>query len=233
MRHSIIKICFFMGGLFFFSCGSDDGPGNRSPEQAVPINPSDQAGEVEIENLSLQWQQATDPDGDQVSYDVYLDTVTPPTEQITTGLNTTNYTVGGNLDFGAAYYWSIVAKDGNGGSSQSHVYSFTTREAYPEELIVGKWFMNEVFIDEIPVAITDCEKTSYFEFEANGTLTVVQYEGDPCTISSSTILNYNVPDETTLLLTDGSITETAPIVTLTRTALGIILGSVQYNFVKQ
>ncbi len=233
MKPLVYKTCILIGGIFLLSCGSDDGPNNQNPEKAVLTNPTDQTQEAAIENLNLQWQQATDPDGDQVLYDVFLDSTDPPMENVTSDLNTTSHSVEGPLEFNTTYYWNISAKDGNGGSSQSEVSSFTTRGAYPEELIVGKWFINEALINGVPQTVTECGKTSYFEFEANGTLTVVQYEGDPCTLSSSTLLNYTVPDENTLLLTNGSITETAPIVVLTETSLELILGDVQYNLIKE
>lgn len=222
-----------MGGILMLSCGGDDGPSNQNPEKAILTSPTDQSQEAEIENLNLQWLQATDPNGDPVLYDVFLDVTDPPLENVTSNLNTTGHSVEGPLEFNTTYYWSVSAKDGNGGNSQSEVFAFTTREPHPEELIVGKWFINEVFINGVPETVSDCGKTSYFEFEANGTLTVVQYEGDPCTLSSSTILNYSVPDETTLVLTNGSTTENAPIVVLTETSLELILGDAQYNLIKE
>ncbi|MER3374841.1 MAG: lipocalin family protein [Allomuricauda sp.] len=227
------KLYMLICGMLLCSCGGDDGPSNQIPEKAVLTNPAHQTQGADIENLGLQWQQATDPDGDPVLYDVFLGSTNPPMENVTSDLNTTNFSVEGPLEFNTIYYWNISAKDGNGGSSQSEIFSFTTREANPEELIVGKWFINEALINGVPQTITECGKTSYFEFEANGTLTVVQYEGDPCTISSSTILDYSMPDGTTLLLTNGSITETVPIVSLTETTLGLILETVQYNFAKE
>lgn len=227
------KLCLLISGILMLSCGGDDGPSNQSPEKAILTSPTDQTQEAEIENLNLQWQQAIDPDGDPVLYDVFLDVTDPPLENVTSNLNTTGHSVDGPLEFNTTYYWSVSAKVGNGGNSQSEVFAFTTREAHPEELIVGKWFINEVLINGVPETVSDCGKTSYFEFEANGTLTVVQYEGDPCTLSSSTILNYSVPDETTLLLTNGSTTENAPIVALTETSLELILGDAQYNLIKE
>lgn len=233
MKPLVYKTCILIGGIFVLSCGGDDGPNNQNPEKAVLTNPAHQTQGADIKNLGLQWQQATDPDGDPVLYDVFLDSTNPPIENVTSNLNTTSHSVEGPLEFNTTYYWTISAKDGNGGNSRSEILSFTTREANPEELIVGKWFINEALINGVPQTVTECGKTSYFEFEANGTLTVVQYEGDPCTLSSSTILDYSMPDGTTLLLTNGSITETVPIVTLTETTLGLILETVQYNFVKE
>lgn len=222
-----------MGVILLLSCSGDNSPSNQDPENTVLTNPIDQTQAAAIANLNLQWQQANDPDGDAVLYDVFLDTTNPPMENMTTDLNTTVYSVEGPLEFNTIYYWSVVAKDGKGGNGQSEVFAFTTREANPEELIVGKWFINEVLINGIPETVSDCGKTSYFEFEVNGTLTVVQYEGDPCTISSSTLLNYSVPDENTLLLTNGSITETTSIIDITETSLELILGDAQYNLIIQ
>ncbi|AEM70513.1 hypothetical protein Murru_1472 [Allomuricauda ruestringensis DSM 13258] len=220
--------------IILLGCSSDDGPSNRVPEQAVLISPADQSEGVDIENTDLQWQQVADPDGDVVSYDVYLDSVNPPLEAVATALNTTSYSITVPLGYETPYYWNVVAKDGSGGESQSGVGMFTTREAYPDELIVGKWFINEQIVNGMPDTITDCNKTSYFEFEANGTLSVVTYDGDPCVISSSTILQYSVPDAMTLVLSNGGTTESVPIISLTETELKIMLETTtQYNLIKE
>lgn len=220
--------------IILSGCSSDDGPSNRAPEQVVLISPTDQSEGVDIENIDLQWQQVTDPDGDAVSYDVYLDSVNPPVEAVATALNTTSYSITTPLGHETPYYWNVVAKDGSGGESQSGVGMFTTREAYPDELIVGKWFINEQIINGVPDAITDCNKTSYFEFEADGTLSVVIYGGDPCAITSSTILQYSVPDAMTLILSDGGAPETVSIISLTETELKMMLdATTQYNFIKE
>ncbi|WP_417199633.1 lipocalin family protein [Bizionia sp.] len=50
--------------------------------------------------------------------------------------------------------------------------SFTDREATAEELIVGKWFIEEWIDNGTPEPLTDCERSGYFQFSADdGVLT--------------------------------------------------------------
>lgn len=218
--------------LIVFGCGSDDGSGNQSPEAAALTSPADQAQGLEVENLSLQWQQAADPDGDAVLYDVFLDSINPPAEMIASELNTTAYGISAPLDFDTTYHWGITAKDSKGGVSQSEVAMFTTREAKADELIVGKWFLSGVLLGGVPQTLTDCNKTSFFEF-SNGVLTVEFYSENPC-VGSTTLLNYSIPDPTTILVDNGNDTSTIPIVSISETELVLILDGVnQYSFIKE
>jgi hypothetical protein len=193
MRQFKIITAFLMGVSVLFSCSIDDEPANQNPEKVELTNPSDQTQGVEIEDLDLQWQLATDPDGNNVSYDVFLDGISPPAGIVATDLNTTIHNIQGPLDYNKTYYWSITAKDGNGGTSHSEVSMFTTWKANPDELILGKWFLNEMIVNGTSETLTDCNKTSYFEFDTNGKLNVVFFDEDPFIITTSTITNYGVP----------------------------------------
>ncbi|MDN5338816.1 MAG: hypothetical protein PWQ20_1886 [Thermotogaceae bacterium] len=73
---------------------------------------------------TLSWQ-ASDPDGDALTYDIYFGT-SPNPPLIKIGHNSNTYTPG-KLQSKTTYYWKIVAKDGKGGEKASTVSSFTTR----------------------------------------------------------------------------------------------------------
>lgn len=109
-----------------FNFTTGDTP-NTAPTIVVLQNPS--AGSTDIIlQPELSWDAATDPDGDALSYDVYLDINTSPTTKIGDAISTTSFEVQSSLEFNTMYYWKVVANDGNGGMSESDIKSFTTKE---------------------------------------------------------------------------------------------------------
>ncbi|RFN58913.1 fibronectin type III domain-containing protein [Marixanthomonas ophiurae] len=111
-----------------FSCSKDDdspNPGNQAPDSFNLITVPDGSTDVDL-NPTFSWEPAIDPDGDAVSYDVYLDTENPPTTAVASNLSDITYIPQDNLNSGDTYYWAVVAKDGNQGETLSNVASFTT-----------------------------------------------------------------------------------------------------------
>jgi uncharacterized protein (TIGR02145 family) len=98
--------------------------GNQPP--VVPGNqvPANNASGISV-TPSLTWQ-GSDPDGDPVTYDVYLDTSNPPAALVAGNLAATSFTVQEALQGSTDYYWKVVAKDNKGNTSQSPVWKFTT-----------------------------------------------------------------------------------------------------------
>lgn len=132
-----IKIIYAITFLAI-SCHTDDVP---PPKQQAPVQQPDSKpepeseAEPEPENLppgpfvlltpemdskviartpNLTWEQSTDPDGDSVFYDVYLDTEENPSTLIAGNLNSTTFSVPEDLDLKTEYHWKVVARDGNG-----------------------------------------------------------------------------------------------------------------------
>ncbi|WP_129409097.1 hypothetical protein [Marinitoga lauensis] len=113
---------------------------NLPTENSPPVfggaapTPADGANNVSI-TTTLDFDNATDPDGDSVTYDVYLGTDQTlvnnldSTTKIATDL-TNSQTAALSLLRGTTYYWKVVAKDGKGGETQlpgsSTTYSFST-----------------------------------------------------------------------------------------------------------
>lgn len=58
-----------------------------------------------------------DPDGDTISYDVFIDTINPPTNQIESDISQTQLFRDLNPD--TTYYIKVVAKDGTGNQTES------------------------------------------------------------------------------------------------------------------
>lgn len=88
----------------------------NSPPLPFPILTG--SGTVSTRNTSqlLSWQNAVDPDGDLVTYDLALST-TPGALPIVQSSTATSFTLA--TQFGATYYWQVTARDGFGGSTLS------------------------------------------------------------------------------------------------------------------
>ncbi len=73
--------------------------------------------------VTLDWSGA-DVDNDIMGYDVYFSTETPPVNLTTsTPAGTTAFKV--SVSSNTVYYWRVVAKDGQGNSSDSGIFNFT------------------------------------------------------------------------------------------------------------
>ncbi|MEL7003105.1 MAG: fibronectin type III domain-containing protein [Bacteroidota bacterium] len=110
---------------FAFQIGDEP---NDSPEVPVLDIPSDsQTGVSGLPEFS--WQEATDPNGDQVLYDLFLDTVNPPESSLANDIKETSFQTTSMLVSGTVYYWKVVAKDNKGASTESQISSFTTNSS--------------------------------------------------------------------------------------------------------
>lgn len=117
--------------LFFvslLSCSKNDDDStteNQAPTAFNLTTPVNNA--TGIAHLSvLTWQTATDPNGDAVTYTVYLDKTPSPTTIFTSGLTTTSHTLTFPLESSTVYYWKVVATDAKGATTTSSVFKFTT-----------------------------------------------------------------------------------------------------------
>lgn len=121
------KRTFFTGvvAVFFISltvvnCGGDGGAPN------TPTNPYPGANAKEVAvNTVLAWE-CTDPDGDELTYDVYLGTDQNP-PGVAQGVSAPYYSPTEGLAGGTTYYWKVVAKDGSN-STGGPTWKFTTAE---------------------------------------------------------------------------------------------------------
>ena len=129
---SVISILIIFISL---SCSKDDAPPspnnpnntvNQSPGNFNLLYPAD--GDVDTPLVpEFGWSASTDPDGDTVSYEMFLDNTADPSElQATTSkTETSNITT---LEYATSYNWKVIASDGNGGSKESTIFGFTTKE---------------------------------------------------------------------------------------------------------
>ncbi len=92
----------------------------------TPSNPSPANGATGVSlDADLSWT-CSDPDGDDLTYDVYFDTVNPPTTMVSSGQTANTYNPG-TMALCTTYYWKIVAEDEHGATTTGPVWSFTTR----------------------------------------------------------------------------------------------------------
>ncbi len=80
---------------------------NNPPYPPSDPSPSDGATNVEI-TVDLSWIGG-DPDGDDVTYDVYFGLTSPPLK-VMSNQSTPSYDPG-TLDYITTYYWEIISWD--------------------------------------------------------------------------------------------------------------------------
>jgi uncharacterized protein (TIGR02145 family) len=110
--------------LFFANCSSDDTTSttpNKAPN--APTTPSPANAVTGVAKISLNWS-CTDPDGDALTYDLYLGKTSSPT-LYKAGIKDKSF-VPSAMQTSTTYYWKVVAKDSKGASTSSDVWSFTT-----------------------------------------------------------------------------------------------------------
>ncbi len=90
----------------------------------IPSNSFPPDNDVGVSTTARLIWRCSDPDGDPLTYDVYFGTSSnPPLYQ--SGISST-YVNPGSLNENTTYYWKIVAKDNNGGTTEGSVWSFET-----------------------------------------------------------------------------------------------------------
>jgi len=103
-------------------------PGNLHPY--VPNTPSPTNGATNVPlNTNLSWVGGDPNAGDIVTYDVYFDTVSPPTKKAS-NQSATTYNPN-SLNPTTKYYWKIVAWDNYGLSTVGPIWEFTTKTNTP------------------------------------------------------------------------------------------------------
>jgi hypothetical protein len=100
---------------------------NRPPGTVANPVPANGAIDVSID-ADLGWTGGSDPDGDPVTFHVYLDMVDPPVTLI--GSTSSRTIDPGTFSYSTTFYWQVRADDGFGGVTAGPVWSFTS-EAPP------------------------------------------------------------------------------------------------------
>ena len=95
---------------------------NHPPNTPHTLFPENNATNISI-NTTLSWY-CSDPDGDDVTYDVYFGSTNPP-PKVSNNQSSTTYNPG-TLQYSTIYYWRIVAWDEHGAKTLGPVWHFTT-----------------------------------------------------------------------------------------------------------
>jgi hypothetical protein len=107
----------------FFDVGPEEQSENQPPNPPSNPNPPDGALDVSISAI-LSWY-CSDPDGDELTYDVYFGTNSNP-PLVSAGQSQNYYDPPGSMNENTQYFWKIVAEDEQGESSAGPVWTFTT-----------------------------------------------------------------------------------------------------------
>ncbi|MFC1556930.1 hypothetical protein ACFL5L_02980 [candidate division KSB1 bacterium] len=105
------------GSVWSFTATSNQAPN-------LPANPMPANAELYVSWYAGFGWTGGDPDGDTVTYDIYLGTTNPP--PLLQPDNPTNSYYLDTLSATTTYYWKIVAKDEHGASTAGPVWTFTT-----------------------------------------------------------------------------------------------------------
>jgi len=140
-----------------FRCARSEEIGNAVPD--MPENPYPDNGAIDVPvNTSLSWE-CSDPDWDELSYDVYFGEIL---ELDVSYLVADDITEAGwileNLNINTTYYWKVIASDGEY-ETEGEVWDFTTIEEIPIGIMVfvegGTFEMGDHFNEgldaELPV----------------------------------------------------------------------------------
>ncbi len=97
---------------------------NTAPEAPVLLSPAENASDVKV-NATFQWQAATDPDGDELTYKLMVSGNNGAT-WTTTSTSETSVKLTNLMDKNTAYIWKVEASDAFGGKTESTTRTFTT-----------------------------------------------------------------------------------------------------------
>jgi uncharacterized protein (TIGR02145 family) len=99
---------------------------NQPP--SLPTNPTPENGATNIEiNTSLSWS-CSDPDEDELYYNIYFGT--DPNPALILSNHPDTFYLPGILDYASTYFWKIVAYDIHGDSTEGNIWSFTTKPEF-------------------------------------------------------------------------------------------------------
>jgi uncharacterized protein (TIGR02145 family) len=119
-----------LGLLSMFSCEDDDD--NKLPSAAKLTAPANDAKDMDVKP-AFSWENSIDPDNDMLTYDLYVAETKDFLEEDkkAKGINTNSFTLTKALKPHTQYFWKVVADDDNGGTAESAVWSFTTKNTAP------------------------------------------------------------------------------------------------------
>lgn len=116
----LLIIAVFASSFALITC-SKLSVNQSAPDVPSAPSPAD-GGTLDSLAIELSWT-CSDPDGDPLSYDIYLDTSSTP-EVLVATVDTTSYTPVG-LHYSSVYYWQVIATDTSGLEAEGPIWSFS------------------------------------------------------------------------------------------------------------
>ncbi|MDO6472334.1 kelch repeat-containing protein [Maribacter sp. 1_MG-2023] len=137
----LVLFSFITLSSIFINCRSDDdkvileeGETPNQPDKTVNQAPDDFEliavidGATDVDVMpNFLWNAAVDPEGDSISYELFVDENSNPTTSLANTINETNFTLEERLPLNQDLFWKVVANDSEGNETSSETFSFTTR----------------------------------------------------------------------------------------------------------
>jgi hypothetical protein len=98
---------------------------NSPPDVPSYLSPDNGATGLSVDETDILWEPSNDPDGDTVTYDVYLGTSDTLATPVAENLTMTTYDPG-TLSCNATYYWKVVACDNHETCTEGPLWDFST-----------------------------------------------------------------------------------------------------------
>ncbi|MGB5820986.1 MAG: kelch repeat-containing protein [Saonia sp.] len=116
---------------------NEDNPPPNSPPGSFSLLTFENGIEnVELINPEFSWEEATDPDGDSVTYKFLFEaTNMEPTIILAENLTQSSFLYESILSRDTFYSWRVIASDINSATTDSEIYNFTTRPVKVNELV--------------------------------------------------------------------------------------------------
>lgn len=93
-----------------------------APDEPSLVSPGNSKG-IFDSNVAFNWEATADPEGDDITYDLFVGEDFPPTNKVAADISATNFSLN-SLVAGTSYFWMVEAKDPAGHISSSEIYSF-------------------------------------------------------------------------------------------------------------
>ena len=136
MKIAVRSLCFIIS-LILISCSeediqnsTDDDPGTGKPINKAPSSPKLISPENNLactySTMTFEWEESTDPEGDNVHYKFEL-SVKENFDDLIETVETNNTSVSLDLEKGTSYYWRVLSIDEEGiESDHDEIRSFFT-----------------------------------------------------------------------------------------------------------
>jgi len=131
LKHTYLILCV----LSLFSCKKDEIIKNQSPEKFSLKLPANSTVSVAWNPL-FNWQDAIDIEGDAITYSLHVSTDGTNFTSLASGLFESEYQIENTdlLQPDTEYSWKVTATDSQENSTQSEIFSFTTKDQYPDRV---------------------------------------------------------------------------------------------------